>query len=158
MSIMLYLCFITGIRRRRQKAWEDTDESRNADKHNNMVKKLFTYRRPTCYAAVIPTSINTHTLAWSAYSHAGKQESSPMCDRTQILPISAEHDLTYYVITWWPYMTATGQWTFPCWEICIKLSNARKQVLRRSVAFYVSLRYLLKKKTRGPFDPCLYTG
>ena len=48
--------------------------------------------------------MHTHTLG------SGKQERAPLCDRSQNLPISSEHDLTYDVITWWPDMTST--WNF----------------------------------------------
>ena len=33
-----------------------------------------------------------------------------LCDRSQNLPISSEHDLTYDIMTWWPDMTST--WNF----------------------------------------------
>ena len=43
---------------------------------------------------------NTNDAACNAKEHSRKQRNSPRYDRSQNPPISPEHDLTYYVITY----------------------------------------------------------
>ena len=65
----------------------------------NQAKSCITLTHPESTAYGVYASVDTNNLACDAYSYAGKQESKPMYDISQNLPISAEHDLTYDVIT-----------------------------------------------------------
>ena len=74
--------------------------------------------------------------------YAGKQERAPLCDRSQFLLISSEHDLTYDVTTWWPDMTST-------WNLNSMCQIKQREGTASFAATRLVLRELLAKNPGG---------
>ena len=68
-----------------------------------------------------------------------------MCDKSQNLSISPEHELTYDVRTWWPDITSIWNFQIMC-QIDQREGTASFAPIRRV------LRKLLAKNQRGAFD------